>query len=90
MEHEDRGTAARAREGVAVYAVSVERRRPALRALRQQGGVRDAHHQLEGEVGHSAQRQEPAVREHAARRHSQFLPLGGDHQPEAGRTRAPR
>src|SRR5260370_36581879 len=59
-----------------------ERRRPALRALRQERPVREAVDQLEGQIRDSAQRQLSAAREHAPRRQREASLLFSEREPE--------
>src|SRR5439155_17470287 len=74
-------------ERVAMHAVAVERRRPALGALREHRSVRETHQQIEREIGDAAQRELTSLREHAARRQPQTLALRGEGEPEAARLR---
>ena len=84
VEQQHRRPRAAAGEGVTLHAMSRERRDPALRSLRDHRAVGEAQHQVEREVGHAAQRQLPALRQHLPRRQAETLPLRRDGYPQRG------
>ena len=62
--------------------MSRERREPALRPSSDHRAVGEAHHQIEREIGHAAQRQLPALGQHLPRREAETLALRRDGYPE--------
>jgi hypothetical protein len=75
-----------AREGVPVHAVPGDGARPALRALGDEGGVRELAEEIDAQVGHTAQGEHlhlgAGARQKAAGVQPQLAALSGERQPQ--------